>query len=229
MRVLVVEDDPGVSSFVSKRLQREGFETAVIADGLAAVPAVREQHPDLVLLDISLPGRDGREICRELKRDSALARIPVIIMSGMGEDVDRIVGLEIGADDYVTKPFNDRELALRIRAVLRRTHGVSGTPVRSFGKLTIDEPQRRVTVNNRPLVLTTKEFDLLAALADARGRVLSRKHLLREVWGYERGEELHTRTVDVHVRHLRQKLGPEADRVETIKGVGYRLNPDGAD
>jgi two-component system alkaline phosphatase synthesis response regulator PhoP len=226
MKVLVVEDDPGVSQFVSTRLKREGMDAIVVTDGARAVHAVRQHRPDLILLDLNLPGRDGRDICRELRLDPTFARIPVIIMSGLGGDVDRIVGLEIGADDYVTKPFNDRELALRIRAVLRRTQGTGGPPVRRFGSLEVDLAQRRVTLNGTLLALTTKEFDLLMALVEARGRVLARKHLLREVWGYERGEDLYTRTVDVHVRHLRQKLGAEAHRIETIKGVGYRLNPD---
>jgi DNA-binding response OmpR family regulator len=224
MKVLVVEDDPGVGRFVTTRLAREGYEVVLLDEGAGAISAVRQHNPDLLLLDLTLPGRDGRDICRELKRDPALSRIPVIIMSGLGETVDRIAGLEIGADDYVAKPFNDQELALRVRAVLRRTHGISGVPVRRLGTLTIDEPQRRVEVEGKPVTLTTKEFDLLSALADARGQVLSRKHLLREVWGYAHGDELHTRTVDVHVTHLRQKLGVEGYRVETIKGVGYRLN-----
>src|SRR5262245_5177435 len=149
MKVLVVEDDPGVSRFVSSRLSREGFEVILLHEGSSAVSAVREHSPDLLLLDITLPGRDGRDICRELKRDPALARIPVIIMSGLGETGDRIAGLEIGADDYVSKPFNDQELALRVRAVLRRTQGVSGPPVRRVGSLTIDEPQRRVAVDGQ--------------------------------------------------------------------------------
>jgi two-component system phosphate regulon response regulator PhoB len=223
MKVLVIEDDPGVSKFLAMRLRREGMDPILVSDGGRAVAEIRAHHPDIVLLDINLPGRDGRDICRELRRDPTLARIPVIIMSGLGEDVDRIVGLEIGADDYVTKPFNDRELALRIQAVLRRTHGNSGPPVRRFGGLVLDTARRRVTVNGTPVTLTVKEYDFLIALADARGRVLPRQLLLREVWGYQHSDELHTRTVDVHVRHLRRKLGPEAHRIETVKGVGYRL------
>jgi DNA-binding response OmpR family regulator len=226
MKVLVVEDDPLISRFVASRLEQEGMEPILVADGTGAVRAVREHKPDLVLLDLTLPGRDGRDICREMRHDPALARIPVIIMSGHGAETDRIIGLEIGADDYVTKPFSDRELALRIRAVLRRTRGESGPPERRLGTLIIDEPQRRVTLNGSVVNLTTKEFDLLTALVAARGQVLSRKHLLRDVWQYERGEDLYTRTVDVHVRHLRRKLGSEAHRIETVKGVGYRLKQD---
>jgi two-component system alkaline phosphatase synthesis response regulator PhoP len=202
------------------------MEPLAVDNGTAAVPMVREHRPDLVVLDITLPGRDGLDICRELRRDPVLNQIPIIILSGLGADMDRIVGLEIGADDYIAKPFNDRELALRVKAVIRRTQAIAADPVRRVGALVIDEPRRRVTVGGAPIALTAKEFDLLSTLVGARGRVLSRQHLLRVVWRYERGEDLHTRTVDVHVRHLRQKLGVEAPRLETIKGVGYRLNLD---
>jgi two-component system phosphate regulon response regulator PhoB len=228
MKVLVVEDDPRIGQIVANRLQREGMEASIVSDGMLAVPAVRAWQPDLVLLDITLPGRDGLDICRELRRDPLLGRIPIIILSGLGEDLDRIVGLELGADDYIPKPFNDRELALRVKAVIRRAHESAPSHVRQLGVLTIDAPQRRVTLDGQLVSLTAKEFDLLSALADARGRVLTRSHLLRSVWGYEHGEGMHTRTVDVHVRHLRQKLGAEAWRLETVKSVGYRLNPEQA-
>jgi DNA-binding response OmpR family regulator len=227
MKVLVVEDDPRIGDIVARRLGREDIATILVGDGNDAIPAVRQHRPDLVLLDLSLPGRNGLEICRDLKRDPDLARTPVIIMSGWSEESDRIAGLEIGADDYVTKPFSDRELLLRVKAVIRRAHGATTPPVRRFGSLTIDHPQRRASVDGATLMLTAKEFDLLDALAEARGRVLTRQHLLKVVWGYAHGDVLHTRTIDVHVRHLRRKLGSEAERLETVKGVGYRLNPEG--
>jgi DNA-binding response OmpR family regulator len=223
MKVLVVEDDPSVSRFVAVRLQREGIETVVVEDGGRAMSAVREHRPDLVLLDITLPNRDGLEICRELRRDPDLASTPVIILSGLGQEMDRIKGLELGADDYIPKPFNDRELTLRVKAVMRRVEQGPPDRVQRVGSLEIDGPRRRATVAGEALVLTAKEFDLLHALANARGRVLTRTHLLRNVWGYAHGDALQTRTIDVHVRHLRQKLGPEAHRLETIKSVGYRL------
>jgi DNA-binding response OmpR family regulator len=225
MKVLVVEDDPHISDMVARRLGRDGIQTVVISDGAAAVAAVREQAPDLVLLDLNLPGRSGLDICRELKRDPELARTPVIILSGWGEVTDRIVGLESGADDYVPKPFNDRELLLRVKAVIRRTRGAAQPSLRTIGGLVIDQAKRLVSVNGESVTLTAKEFDLLDALAEAGGRVLTRQHLLRAVWGYAHGDQLNTRTIDVHVRQLRRKLAAEAHRLETISGVGYRLNP----
>lgn len=224
MHVLVIDDDLALVRVVTDALRREGASVATVADGTSALDAARRLRPDLVLLDLELPGRDGLDVCRALRRDPSLSGVPVIMMTGRADEVDRIVGLEVGADDYVVKPFSPRELVLRVKAVLRRSRGPhADAGVERIGTVAIDRGRRRVVVGDREVALTVKEFDLLGAFMAARGRVLSRDALLRLVWGYEHGYEGQTRTVDVHVRQLRQKLGPEAHRLETVTGVGYRF------
>jgi DNA-binding response OmpR family regulator len=213
---------------VAESLGREGFEPTVVDNGSYALAAAQAQPPDLVLLDLVLPGRSGLDVCRDFRAHPTLGQVPVIILTGLADETDRIVGLELGADDYIAKPFSARELVLRVKAVLRRMHALPAADVRVVGSLRIDVPRRSVTLQGVPLQLTAKEFDLLLALVDARGRVLSREHLLRSVWGFEHAAEQRTRTVDVHVLYLRRKLGPEAGRLETFKGVGYRLNVEPA-
>lgn len=223
-RVLLVDDDPEVIEVIERILKGQGFITSATRDGALAMAAIRRERPDIVLLDLMLPNLSGLDICRRLKRDDELASIPVIMLTALDTDTDRIVGLELGADDYIVKPFNPREIALRVQAVLRRTQAPL-SQVMVFGALQIDMPAREVLVESQRVALTAREFDLLAALVRERGRPLSRPRLLREVWGHEHPEHVESRTVDVHMRRLRKKLGAEGMRLETLKNVGYRFAP----
>ena len=224
-RVLIVEDEPDIRELVVHHLKREGYQVAAAASGEEALRQVREAPPDLVLLDLMMPAMDGLEVCRRLRQDPATAALPIVMLTAKGDEVDRVLGLEIGADDYVVKPFSPKELLARVRAVLRRSRPAPGAAPVTIGSLTIDSGTHTVSVGGDVAALTPKEFDLLRALVDARGRVLSRDFLLDRVWGYSRASEIESRTVDVHVRRLRVKLGPEGRRILTIKGVGYRLDP----
>ncbi|HUK64074.1 MAG TPA: winged helix-turn-helix domain-containing protein, partial [Dongiaceae bacterium] len=182
--------------------------------------------PDLVVLDLMLPEMDGLEVCRRLRGDPATAALPLIMLTAKADEVDRVVGLELGADDYLAKPFSPKELVARVRAVLRRARpGPSSRPI-TIGEVSLDAARHSVTVAGRPVELTPKEFDLLQTLLEAAGRVLSREHLLNRVWGYARADEIESRTVDVHIRRLRAKLGTEERRIATIKGVGYRFDSE---
>jgi DNA-binding response OmpR family regulator len=225
VKVLVVDDERDITDLVRYHLEKEGMRVVHGADGAAALRLVRTERPDLLILDLMLPGLDGLEICRQLRRDPATRGLPIIMLTAKAEEVDRVVGLEVGADDYVVKPFSPRELVARVRAVLRRGGAPERTPARRIGDLELDEERRQVGVKGAPVELTAKEFGLLAALVRANGRVLSREQLLEEVWGYASAAEIESRTVDVHVRRLREKLGPEARRVVTVKAVGYRFDP----
>jgi two-component system, OmpR family, phosphate regulon response regulator PhoB len=224
--VLIVEDEPDIRNLVVHHLTRDGFRCRVAASGPEALARVRTATPDLVVLDLMLPEMDGLEVCRRLRADSATAAIPIIMLTAKADEVDRVVGLEMGADDYVAKPFSPKELVARVRAVLRRAR--PGEPGRalSVGTVSLDVARHQVTVGDAPVELTPKEFDLLQALLEAAGRVLSREHLLNRVWGYARADEIESRTVDVHIRRLRAKLGGEERRIATIKGVGYRFEVD---
>jgi phosphate regulon transcriptional regulator PhoB len=222
-RVLVVEDEPDIRDLLSFHLAREGFEVRTAGTGLQGLREVKAKHPDLVILDLMLPELNGLEVCHRLRHDPDTASIPVIMLTAKGDEADRVVGLEIGADDYVTKPFSPKELVARVRAVLRRARPGESSPVFEAGRLTVDFGKRQVSVGGKPVLLTPKEFDLLRALVEARGRVLSRELLLDRVWGYARASEIESRTVDVHVRRLRQKLGVEGRRIVTAKSVGYRF------
>ena len=222
-RILIVEDDPDIALSLSLKLERDGgykVETAVSGpDGLRAA---QSQPPDLVLLDVNLPGMDGFEICRRLRADAATAAVPIIMLTARIDEADRVAGLEFGADDYITKPFSPKEAVARVRAVLRRhRREQEAGEALVDAPLAIDVAARAARVGERTLELTRKEFDLLAELLRQRGRVLTRERLLESVWGYDFPGE--TRTVDVHVRRLRQKLGgPVDERIETVVGVGYR-------
>jgi two-component system phosphate regulon response regulator PhoB len=192
-----------------------------------ALRLVREHRPDLLILDLMLPGMDGLEVCRHLRQDAATARLPILMLTAKAEEVDRIVGLEVGADDYVVKPFSPRELVARVRAIHRRAQEPADLWVRRLGALEVDEARHSVTVEGAAVELTAKEFGLLCALIRANGRVLNREQLLEGVWGYADAAEIESRTVDVHIRRLREKLGPEAKRIVTVKGVGYRFDMEG--
>ena len=216
VRILIVEDDDAIAKPLSDGLRREGFQVTRVATGEEALEAAL---PDLVLLDLRLPGMDGTEVCRRLR---ARSDVPIIVVTAKGEEVDRVVGLELGADDYIVKPFGFRELLARIRAVMRRVHPGSDRSQIQVGELEIDVRGRRVTLAGESLALTTKEFDLLALLASEPGAVVSRQRILREVWDTEWLGP--TKTVDVHVASLRKKLGDPA-WIETVRGIGLRLVP----
>ena len=222
-RILVIEDDPDIALSLRLKLERDGgFEVRTAGDGAAGLRMAVERPPDLVLLDVNLPGMDGFEVCRQLRGDPATSSTPVIMLTARIDESDRVAGLDLGADDYITKPFSPKEALARIRAVLRRSdRSADGPETLADGTLRIDVGARRAEVAGRELALTRKEFDLLVELIRRRGRVLTRERLLETVWGYDYPGE--TRTVDVHVRRLRQKLGtPVDERVETVVGVGYR-------
>ncbi len=225
-RIALVEDEPDIAEVLRYNLQREGFEVEVFPRGDTALAAIRRRAPDLVLLDLMLPGLDGLELCRLLKREAKTATIPLIMLTARGEETDRIVGLELGADDYVPKPFSPREVVLRIRAVLRRRSGEgpeteTTAPVLEAGAVRLHPDAFRLEVAGTDVVMTATEFKLLHFLMSRANRVQTRDTLLTEVWGYSEGVD--SRTIDTHVRRLRRKLGPEAARIETIVGVGYRF------
>jgi len=222
--VLAVEDDPDILALIAHTLTRAGHRVDRLTHGGEAPRRVQERSPDLVVLDVMLPGLDGLLICRALRADPATAAIPIIMLTARGEESDRVTGLELGADDYITKPFSPRELAARVAALLRRTTRQSSpardTPLRYRG-LTLDSDRHLVTADGRDVRLTAKEFLLLQYLIQHRGRVLSRDVLLTDVWGYQYTGG--TRTVDVHIRRLREKLPMLATAIETIKQFGYKL------
>ena len=220
-RILVVDDEPNIVELVRLYLEREGFAVLAARDGEEALAIAARHDPDLVVLDLMLPKVDGWEVCRELRRRGDT---PILMLTARSDDVDAIVGLELGADDYVTKPFNPRALVARVRAILRRTTATAsgGRPI-EVGSLRIDPRRRDAYVGDRRLELRAREFDLLAALARDPGIVLTRDALLEDVWGTDFPGE--TRTVDVHVAELRKKLGADGPPIETIRGLGYRLVP----
>jgi DNA-binding response OmpR family regulator len=223
-KVLVVDDEPMIREIVVGYLERDGFTTLEAADGNRARELLESDPPDLVVLDLMLPGTDGLELCRWIRSRS---RLPVIMLTARGEEADRIVGLELGADDYVTKPFSPRELAARVRTVLRRAEPDTASVDRlSYDGLVIDSGTREVTRGEEPLRLTAREFDLLWFLASHPRRVFSREHLMRRVWGYSAA--LDTGTVTVHMRRLREKIEEDPSHprhLETVWGVGYRFAP----
>ncbi|MGE0039708.1 MAG: response regulator transcription factor [Vicinamibacterales bacterium] len=228
--ILVVEDEPLVAEVLVEVLRASDFTVTWLAAGTPAVEVARKLACDLVLLDVQLPDASGFDICRAVRADAALHALPIVMLTGRGRETDRIVGLEVGADDYITKPFSAREVVLRLRAVLRRTRAAAPAPAGGdrplqAGRVRLDPGTRQVHVGGARVRMTAKEFDLLRALLAGDGRALSRGDLLRDVWGYA-GDDLQTRTIDAHIMQLRRKLGAEAWRIETIERFGYRL--DGA-
>lgn len=224
--ILVVDDEPDIVHTLAYNLQQEGYHTRSAKNGAEALKAARERPlPELILLDLMLPDMSGTEVCRELRGDEGTRRIPVVMLTAKDDEIDRVVGFEVGADDYVTKPFSVRELMLRIRAVLRRsreTHvSAPSGKKQEFGLLRLDPEAHQVWVAEEEIVLTALEFRLLTTLLDRRGRVQTRTTLLEDVWGIH--ADITTRTVDTHVKRLREKLGEAGEYVETIRGVGYRL------
>ncbi len=222
-RIVIIEDEPDLQEVLSYNLRQDGHDTVSALTGRDGLRAVRERAPDLVLLDLMLPDMAGTEVCRTLKQQAATKGVPVIMLTARGEEVDRVVGFELGADDYVVKPFSVRELLLRVKAVLRR--GKSEAPVSpliDFGGLRVDREAHRAWVGGDEIELTALEFKLLTTLYDRRNRVQTRTVLLNDVWGIE--ADITTRTVDTHVKRLREKLGRAGAYIETVRGVGYRFS-----
>ena len=223
--VLVVEDEQDILDLVDYNLAQAGFNVVTAANGTDALDLVKKQRPDLVVLDLMLPGMDGKEVCRRIRQDETLGDTPVVMLTARADEVDRIVGFELGADDYLTKPFSPRELVLRVKAIMKRSQGTPVTPSKlKFPGLVIDPDRHLVEVDDEEVILTATEFKLLAHLAGRSGRVQTREMLLDEVWGYP--YEGYARTVDTHIRRLRKKLGRLKDCIETIRGVGYRFRED---
>ena len=222
-RILIVEDDKHISKLVKYNLEKAGFECMAAASGEKALDVLGKSPVDLVILDIMLPKMDGLEVCREIKGDKKLSAVPVMMLTAKGEEVDRIVGFELGADDYVVKPFSPRELVLRVKAVLKRKVTLEArNDLLSAGKLVVDIARHKVTVDKKEIELTPMEFKLVVTLIEERGRAQSRDKLLNDVWDI--AADVTTRTVDTHIKRLRQKLGKAGNLIETVRGLGYRFS-----
>ena len=222
MRILVVDDEPDAIELIRFNLKASGYEVLTAEDGEEALVKARKFSPDMILLDVMLPEIDGLEVCKILRRDPATASLPIIMLTAKASEIDRVLGLEFGADDYVTKPFSPRELMLRVRNLLKRKES-SREEVERFQvrDIELDVSKYEVKIMGQPIDLTPTEFKLLQILMERKGRVQSRDRLLQDVWGYD--QLIDTRTVDTHVRRLREKMGEAADYVTTVRGVGYRL------
>ena len=227
-KILVVDDEEHIVELIKFNLETNGFKVISANDGNDALKLAKNEVPQLVLLDLMLPGMDGYDVCREIRRDQSISTMPVIMITAKGEELDKILGLELGADDYITKPFSVRELVARVKAVLRRTRVQYIDKTFTFDNVNIDFQRHNIVKNDKKVELTLKEFELLQILITNKGRVMTRDFLLDKVWGYEYVGE--TRTVDVHIRHLRQKIENDDKNpkyIETIRGIGYRFNYDG--
>jgi two-component system phosphate regulon response regulator PhoB len=222
-KILVVDDEPDTVELIEFNLKAAGYETTNAGDGAEALRKVRRDPPDAIVLDLMLPELDGLEVCKVLRRDPATETIPILMLTAKSTEVDRVLGLELGANDYLTKPFSPRELVLRVRNLLKRPEEETEDQF-NFGELFIDVPRHLVMVSRKPVELTSTEFRLLTLLAQRRGRVQSRDQLLQDVWEYEKA--IDTRTVDTHMRRLREKLGKAARFLDTVRGVGYRFVAD---
>lgn len=226
-KILIVDDEKDIVKMLDYNLKKEGFRTVLTYDGEEALDLAKKERPDLIILDLMLPGIDGLEVCKQLKKEDSSANTPIIMLTAKTQEPDKIVGLELGADDYVTKPFSPRELVARIKALIRRSKQAEKSPeIFRIGGLSIDFPRVLVKIKDNPVELTAKEFELLKILIKARGRVLSRDYLLDTIWGFDKASEIETRTVDVHIRTLRKKLKNESKRIVTVKNYGYRLELD---
>lgn len=227
-RILVVDDESDILNLLEYNLKKAGFRILLARDGPEAIESARTNRPDLVILDIMLPNMEGTEVLRRLKSSDSTKSIPVIMLTAKGEEIDKVIGFELGAEDYITKPFSPRELILRVKAVLKRTSerpgGEDEGRVMTFNCLTVDLSKHKVSVEGRPVELSTTEFRLLSALMQAGGRVLSRDAILDRAWG--RDCFVISRTVDTHVRRLRSKLGRAGDFIETVRGAGYRFKEE---
>src|SRR5213595_829598 len=220
-KILIIEDESDVADLLTLNLRKAGFRTSTAADGASGLQKAREDRPDFIVLDLMLPKMSGLEVCKILKNDAATSHIPILMLTAKAEEIDRIVGLEFGADDYVTKPFSPREVVLRIGAIMRRADAKELDEHLAVGPIRIDAARHQVSVNGKRVNLTSLEFKLLQTLMQRRGRVQARDRLLNDVWGYE--SVIDTRTVDTHVRRLRKKLGKAANVIESVRGFGYRM------
>ena len=221
-KILVVDDEPDAVELIEFNLKAAGYDVVVAMDGAEALKKARAHLPSLIILDVMLPELEGTEVCKALRRDPNTAGIPIIMLTAKAAEIDRVLGLELGADDYVTKPFSPRELLLRIKGLLRRGAAPEEKADRlTIGELNIDIPRHSVTVKGKSVELTATEFKLITVLAQRRGRVQSREQLLQDVWEYD--NLIDTRTVDTHMRRLREKLGAAAKYLDTVRGVGYRF------
>lgn len=225
-KILIVDDEANIRELIGFNLKNEGYTIVTAGDGITALKVIREEKPELILLDLMLPGLNGFEVCKEVRKDRELSSTPIIILSAKDAEFDKVLGLELGADDYITKPFSVRELVARVKAVIRRTGPAAESKSVTFFNISVDFDNHEVKKDGKKIDLTLKEFSLLEILIKNKGRVMTRDFLLDKIWGYEYLGE--TRTVDVHIRHLRQKI-EEDDKnpkiIETIRGVGYRFNP----
>ncbi len=223
--VLIVEDEKDIADLIAYHLKQAGFSVSAAMDGPSGLELAKKNRPNLIILDLMLPGMDGKDICRALKSNPQTQPIPILMLTAKAEETDRVVGFELGADDYVTKPFSPRELVLRVKAILRRKETPrEGEKTIQINDLLIDIDRHLVSSRKRPVPLTPTEFKLLVELVTNKGRVQTRERLLDKVWGYT--YEGYARTVDTHIRRLREKLGPFGDAIETIRGVGYRFRED---
>jgi len=227
-KILIVDDEKDIVKMLEYNLKKEGFRISLAFDGEDAVRLAGSERPDLIVLDLMLPGMDGLEVCKSLKKESKTEHIPIIMLTAKTQEADKVLGLELGADDYMTKPFSPRELIARVKVILRRVHEKEKLPdILTIGHLSLDFSRIMVSVMGKPLELTAKEFELLKTLIKANGRVLSRDYLLDTIWGFDQASLIQTRTVDVHIRTLRKKLKSEAKRIITVKNYGYRFEaPD---
>ncbi|MGJ8642209.1 MAG: response regulator transcription factor [Luteolibacter sp.] len=225
-RVLIVEDEVDIADLVMFNLQRAGYEVIKAHDGIRGTELALTERPDLIVLDLMLPGRDGYSVFREVRRDARTAHIPVIMLTARAQTEDRIQGLEAGADDYLTKPFSPKELVLRVNAILKRSEAAPGSVEFEYGPFRFDKNSVRFYLENEPEDLTSTEFKLLLYLCERAEKTQDRNDLLRTVWGYR--DEVHTRTLDTHMKRLRQKLGSHGAWVETVRGIGYRVAPPAA-
>jgi two-component system, OmpR family, alkaline phosphatase synthesis response regulator PhoP len=226
-KILIVDDEANIRELIGFNLKKEGYDIFTAGDGLSAIKIIKEEKPALILLDLMLPGMNGFEVCKEVRKDSELSSTPIIILSAKDAEFDKVLGLELGADDYMTKPFSVRELVARVKAVLRRTSPAADGTRFTFLNISVDFDKHEVKKDGHKVDLTLKEFELLEILVKNKGRVMTRDFLLDKVWGYEYAGE--TRTVDVHIRHLRQKIEDDDKNprlIETIRGVGYRFNSE---
>lgn len=222
-KILIVEDEQDVAELLAHHLRKEGFAVAIVGTGRAAFAAVKNESPALIVLDLMLPEISGLDLCRMIKSNLETENVPILMLSARIEEIDRVLGFELGADDYVVKPFSPRELVLRIRAILRRLSQDREQELLRVGELVLDRSRHEVRAANRLIDCTATEFKLLAILMEREGRVQERDRLLSDVWGYD--SVIDTRTVDTHMRRLRDKLGPHGSYIETIRGFGYRLAP----
>lgn len=226
--VLVIEDEKNIQELLKFNLEEEGYRVVCASTGDRGLEAAGREKPDLILLDVMLPGVSGTDILKSLRAQARTAAVPVLMLTARSQESDKVLGLELGADDYVTKPFSPRELCARVKALLRRAQPAPSTAVLKTGALQMDCERHVVTLKGKPIELTHKEFNLLRVLLESRGRLLTRDRLLDLVWGYTAAEQIETRTVDMHIGQLRKKLKDEADRIVTVKNEGYRLDTDTA-